>query len=348
MTVEGGPPARLLGPVAADEVGQLPRLVHHALGQHLDRLFHVGEVLVEGGRRGLGLACDVGDLDRAPGRRGQQLDRGVQQALAGLASPLPGHPSVGGRDLLGVGLEVDDGGVSPGASSCHGGPAYRPRPRRPRWRRGYAVGDGADADPPARPRQAGPAAARDRRRHGLGLEGGYEAVQMRDVAARADVAMGTVYRYFTSKDHLLAATLVYWVELLDTRIGQHPPRGDHPADRVLDVLDRALSAMGRQPSWWPPSSPRCRHPTRRQSAASSRSPSSWRGSSRPPWANARPGMSDRGRMIGHVWYSALVGWVNGWSTMAGLRRAGRVGRLLLPDLRGPHPYTGRPPPPAAS
>ena len=65
----------------------------------------------------------------------------------------------------------------------------------------------------------------------LGLEGGYEAVQMRDVAARADVAMGTVYRYFTSKDHLLAATLVHWVEMLDTRIGQHPPRGAHPAVR---------------------------------------------------------------------------------------------------------------------
>ena len=51
---------------------------------------------------------------------------------------------------------------------------------------------------------------------------------MRDVAARADVAMGTVYRYFTSKDHLLAATLVHWVEMLDTRIGQHPPRGATP------------------------------------------------------------------------------------------------------------------------
>ena len=51
----------------------------------------------------------------------------------------------------------------------------------------------------------------------LGLDGGYDAVQMRDVAARADVAMGTVYRYFTSKDHLLAATLVYWVEQLAER-----------------------------------------------------------------------------------------------------------------------------------
>src|SRR6202453_4584817 len=81
----------------------------------------------------------------------------------------------------------------------------------------------------------------------LGLEGGYESVQMRDVAARADVAMGTVYRYFTSKDHLLAATLVHWVELLDARLAQQPARGDLPAERVLDVLDRALRAMARQP-----------------------------------------------------------------------------------------------------
>ena len=59
----------------------------------------------------------------------------------------------------------------------------------------------------------------------LGLEGGYEAVQMRDVAARAHVAMGTVYRYFSSKDHLLAAALVFWVEQLDARLAQVPARG---------------------------------------------------------------------------------------------------------------------------
>src|SRR6202044_1968803 len=81
----------------------------------------------------------------------------------------------------------------------------------------------------------------------LGLEGGYEAVQMRDVAARAHVAMGTVYRYFTGKDHLLAAALVHWVEQLDTRLSQMPARGDTAAPRGVDVLDRALRAMGRQP-----------------------------------------------------------------------------------------------------
>src|ERR1700734_1769809 len=120
----------------------------------------------------------------------------------------------------------------------------------------------------------------------LGLEGGYEAVQMRDVAARADVAMGTVYRYFTSKDHLLAATLVHWVELLDSRIGQHPPRGDHPADRVLDVLDRALRAMGRQPKLVTAVFTSLSSPDPAAVGCSSRSPSSWRGSFPGPWANA--------------------------------------------------------------
>ena len=40
----------------------------------------------------------------------------------------------------------------------------------------------------------------------LAAEGGYDAVQMRDVATKADVALGTVYRYFGSKDPLLAAS----------------------------------------------------------------------------------------------------------------------------------------------
>ena len=44
----------------------------------------------------------------------------------------------------------------------------------------------------------------------LASEGGYEAVRMRDVAARADIALGTLYRYFSSKDHLLAAAMAVW------------------------------------------------------------------------------------------------------------------------------------------
>ena len=33
----------------------------------------------------------------------------------------------------------------------------------------------------------------------LGREGGYDAVQMREVATEAGVALGTIYRYFSSR-----------------------------------------------------------------------------------------------------------------------------------------------------
>src|SRR5690606_28450816 len=73
----------------------------------------------------------------------------------------------------------------------------------------------------------------------LGAKGGYDAVQMRAVAASAGVALGTIYRYFSSKDHLLAAAMVEWVHDLERRVGQKPPKGDTAADRVRDVLSRA-------------------------------------------------------------------------------------------------------------
>src|SRR3974390_737020 len=131
----------------------------------------------------------------------------------------------------------------------------------------------------------------------LGLEGGYEAVQMRDVAARADVAMGTVYRYFTSKDHLLAAALVHWVEQLDNRLAPPPPPGPAAIEcqQQVSVLMEGIipRAIGEpQP----------------------------------------PDISDRARILGHVWYSALVGWVNGWSNMGRVHDELVVGiGLVLPS-----------------
>ena len=70
----------------------------------------------------------------------------------------------------------------------------------------------------------------------LATEGGYDAVQMREVAAAAGVALGTIYRYFSSKDHLLAEAQVEWLLDLDRRVSRRPPRGDTTADRVIDVL----------------------------------------------------------------------------------------------------------------
>ncbi|ANE81054.1 hypothetical protein A7U43_18755 [Mycobacterium adipatum] len=40
----------------------------------------------------------------------------------------------------------------------------------------------------------------------------YDHIQMRDVADAADVALGTLYRYFSSKEHVYAAVLMDWAQ----------------------------------------------------------------------------------------------------------------------------------------
>jgi len=81
----------------------------------------------------------------------------------------------------------------------------------------------------------------------LATAGGYEAVQMRDVAAKARVALGTLYRYFSSKDHLLVSCLGQWTREFQQRVAVKPPTGASQADRVVDVLKRAAGALERSP-----------------------------------------------------------------------------------------------------
>jgi TetR/AcrR family transcriptional regulator, cholesterol catabolism regulator len=78
---------------------------------------------------------------------------------------------------------------------------------------------------------------------------GADAVQMRDVAQRSGVALATVYRYFSSKDHLLAAALEDWQKRLTRRIlASRAGRADHdPLPGVLDYLRRAQRAFHRNP-----------------------------------------------------------------------------------------------------
>src|SRR3990172_1577029 len=70
---------------------------------------------------------------------------------------------------------------------------------------------------------------------------------MREVAARAGVALGTVYRYFASKDHLLAESLVAWGSALGRRLRQSPPRGASPGERVAQVFRRMARGVAEQP-----------------------------------------------------------------------------------------------------
>ncbi|MCB1284226.1 MAG: TetR family transcriptional regulator [Microthrixaceae bacterium] len=80
----------------------------------------------------------------------------------------------------------------------------------------------------------------------LAREGGYDAVQMRAVANEADVALGTLYRYFPSKEHLLVSAMLRQIESLHERLAVKPPQGLAAMERLVDVLRRANGALQRQ------------------------------------------------------------------------------------------------------
>ena len=95
-------------------------------------------------------------------------------------------------------------------------------------------------------------AQRDRRKRildatlALASKGGYDAVQMRAVAERADVAVGTLYRYFPSKVHLLVSALAREFEMFEGK--RKPlPDGDGPSERMHTLLTQITRMMQRDP-----------------------------------------------------------------------------------------------------
>lgn len=81
----------------------------------------------------------------------------------------------------------------------------------------------------------------------LAEKGGFEAVRLRDVAAEADVALGTLYRYFRSKEDMLIAALNSEVESLETRIQARPMAGQTPLERVDAFFRAATKGLMRRP-----------------------------------------------------------------------------------------------------
>jgi len=82
-------------------------------------------------------------------------------------------------------------------------------------------------------------------------EVGPSAVQVRDVADRSGTALGTVYRYFGSKEHLLATALCDWQERLTRRVlipraGEEAEAGDL-TERVLSYVRKEIRGFSRNP-----------------------------------------------------------------------------------------------------
>ena len=116
-----------------------------------------------------------------------------------------------------------------------------------------AVDTPAGTSTPAAAPEAGSTAQRERRRRildatlALASKGGYDAVQMRTVADKADVAVGTLYRYFPSKVHLLVTALAREFERVESKVDRSQLRGDTAIDRLRHVLDMITFAMQRDP-----------------------------------------------------------------------------------------------------
>ncbi|RMD83271.1 MAG: TetR/AcrR family transcriptional regulator [Candidatus Dadabacteria bacterium] len=81
----------------------------------------------------------------------------------------------------------------------------------------------------------------------LAEKGGFEAVRLRDVAASANVALGTLYRHFRSKEDLLVAALAEEVEQLERYMASHPARGSTPRERVASFFGVATRGLCRRP-----------------------------------------------------------------------------------------------------
>lgn len=81
-----------------------------------------------------------------------------------------------------------------------------------------------------------------------------DRIQMREVSERSGVALGTLYRYFPAKQHLLAAAMVAWNEILAERLAEERASGrgrgrGSVLERVVDLYTRQMRAFQRGPNF---------------------------------------------------------------------------------------------------
>lgn len=146
----------------------------------------------------------------------------------------------------------------------------------------------------------------------LAVKGGYEAVQMRDVAARANVALGTVYRYFASKDHLLAETLLEWTGELRARVIRNPPKGRSVAERLIDVMNRLCDAVESEPDLTAAVIRALQSPEPAVTEAFLQVGDQLEAMCDEVLGDLEPEVRDEVFMvIEHVWHSTMQGWANG-------------------------------------
>lgn len=155
----------------------------------------------------------------------------------------------------------------------------------------------------------------------LASTGGYDAVQMRAVAAGAEVALGTLYRYFPSKENLLVSVLLRQIAALSDRLAVRPASGVTASERVDEVFARATKAMLRQPDLTAAvmralvAGDGSVVPAVRQVRAAMHAIVIDAIGSDPPCPQGGNGDSPRDVLVAdlleEIWFSALVAWISG-------------------------------------
>jgi AcrR family transcriptional regulator len=81
-------------------------------------------------------------------------------------------------------------------------------------------------------------------------ERGPDGFQVREVVTRSGVALGTIYRYFPSKDYLIVEALARWSSGLRGRlaVATRDAAGEDAAERVATLLRLIATAVERSPN----------------------------------------------------------------------------------------------------
>jgi AcrR family transcriptional regulator len=82
----------------------------------------------------------------------------------------------------------------------------------------------------------------------LAEHGGFEAVRLRDVAEASGVSLGTLYKYFRSKEDILLFAVHEEGEKLEVALQTRPARGASAAERLGDFFARATRGFTRRPN----------------------------------------------------------------------------------------------------
>ncbi|MEU6877284.1 TetR family transcriptional regulator [Streptomyces sp. NPDC046712] len=152
----------------------------------------------------------------------------------------------------------------------------------------------------------------------LAGRGGFDAVQMREVAEAAGVALGTLYRYFPSKIHLLVATMQDQLQHMHTTLRKRPPAGESSAERVAETLMRAFRALQREPQL---ADAMVRALTFADRSVSPEVDTVSRLTTAiildaMGLENPTPQQLSAVRVIEHTWHSALITWLSGRASIA--------------------------------